>query len=1039
MFEVINSEDHKTEGFQRFCDNMRAKSPGNIPTGVHNLYLIQSVDKDGNITDEKYGMNLMTNYGFTQYYNTTASRNDNFYIQLGTGSRDPVITDTALESPALNSTVMSVTLSRARYPEYYDATKDLIIAPVRIGSAVFDYNISGVESDEVIKELGMRLNSSSGSLITRTLIFDSDGRKSSITKKVNERLTITIMFTISMKSSIISNLFDRNIFLVGGLYQFAYPRGDRQYYWSVLFTNSYGCGTVSGWRYNDSTNIPYRSRRVTDKTNGSGTAYDPFDGGLTDEGNNVYRSEMHMISPLLMQNQYDYFSIVIYGDNLSYGDSSTVQSQVSYFMIIEESDKLDTPETLVCYDVYTDNAETDSIALSFGKPFKDYITAGSGYDPYLYPQFVNNACCNYGILPCVDFDMQSSYMYNFQTDDWDIVDQFENKPDAYYNNSFIRPMNYWVRGPEGTGVNVWVWVNTRPDVRIAGFKSLNPVILAAADCYWDSSTWVTIPDYRSIPDDDRNLGKKRYYIRLSGDAVLLDPIRIQDVHRIKSTNEQYTLDVESMPVQAEVAYNESYKMVSSDTGGWIMTETTLIFPKRGATPKTYKIAENVSKAINGSSVPNDFIWHSNLRFATDDFIVVVHAGYCTFNRDNKDRSFQYQAVRVYHIESEDKQPTYKDLEYSFTDTDKTSNIRDVLYSWSSKGFLVGCRNTSSAVRVGFLKLYSDDDPDYTPSITMLPGRWAWALEGTSNMVYNDVDNTGHFHIYDMAHEEEIGSFDLPDGYEFSSVVGFSNFVYVRAANNGIYSTFLYKIADMQLVHLSEHPGLGLRYGSVPTNSSVYYQLGSYYGSDYPKICNDHMLIASGYFSSMSGSSANNCQCYVYSDKDPEHPYLLGDYLIDNYNYTSYSDGKHKLMLQIPSNAKLMFTKDQKHMLLLASATKDTNAYSIASYWAFDVGYIYNGHTMYGPPNYHWIQADSVADTQYHPPAYGSVTTFDNGIVVHQYSGSVTWYPIERWLAHKVTGTTRTIQSYNNPKNISGKRYKFWLSNKLDITEYNPTE
>ena len=44
------------------------KNSQKIHPGVSNIYVFTSVDKDGNITDEKYGMNVMTNTGFSAVY-----------------------------------------------------------------------------------------------------------------------------------------------------------------------------------------------------------------------------------------------------------------------------------------------------------------------------------------------------------------------------------------------------------------------------------------------------------------------------------------------------------------------------------------------------------------------------------------------------------------------------------------------------------------------------------------------------------------------------------------------------------------------------------------------------------------------------------------------------------------------------------------------------------------------------------------------------------------------------------------------------------
>ena len=44
------------------------------------------------------------------------------------------------------------------------------------------------------------------------------------------------------------------------------------------------------------------------------------------------------------------------------------------------------------------------------------------------------------------------------------------------------------------------------------------------------------------------------------------------------------------------------------------------------------------------------------------------------------------------------------------------------------------------------------------------------------------------------------------------------------------------------------------------------------------------------------------------------------------------------------------------------------------------------------------------------------------------SGPLYLHPIENFVAHKMTGTTTTIQSYNNPKKVGSKTYQFSITN-----------
>ena len=72
---------HMDPLFERAMQFGKRKCP---TTGLSNLYVAQTVDRDGNVTSETYGMNTFTNYGFEQYLNQNKSWPHNLYIGAGT-------------------------------------------------------------------------------------------------------------------------------------------------------------------------------------------------------------------------------------------------------------------------------------------------------------------------------------------------------------------------------------------------------------------------------------------------------------------------------------------------------------------------------------------------------------------------------------------------------------------------------------------------------------------------------------------------------------------------------------------------------------------------------------------------------------------------------------------------------------------------------------------------------------------------------------------------------------------------------------------
>jgi hypothetical protein len=101
-----------------------------------------------------------------------------------------------------------------------------------------------------------------------------------------------------------------------------------------------------------------------------------------------------------------------------------------------------------------------------------------------------------------------------------------------------------------------------------------------------------------------------------------------------------------------------------------------------------------------------------------------------------------------------------------------------------------------------------------------------------------------------------------------------------------------------------------------------------------------------------------------------------------------------------------------------------------NYFVIDIGYLLDGHTISDIPEnqsgYYCGETDYIYGLHY--ARSGGMAYWHNGIVTTDSTGLMRWYPLEGWLAHKVTGTTRTIQSYNNPRRISGKTFTYYLSN-----------
>ena len=125
--------------------------------------------------------------------------------------------------------------------------------------------------------------------------------------------------------------------------------------------------------------------------------------------------------------------------------------------------------------------------------------------------------------------------------------------------------------------------------------------------------------------------------------------------------------------------------------------------------------------------------------------------------------------------------------------------------------------------------------------------------------------------------------------------------------------------------------------------------------------------------------------------------------------------------------QLILSDDGKHLLGIGYVgcpwSGGNNKYSV-----FDMGmYLNNGQTYrYGSESspYYYIQQPAFTEA---PLENSVITYFDDGIIAYT-PGKFRWSPLACWLPHKVTGTTHTIQSYNNPKSLSGGSITMKISN-----------
>ena len=179
--------------------------------GISNLYVIQKKDLDGNVIDEKYGMNLMTDYGMSQFFVSAANFPTQLFVGNGSGSFNHTTNTLISAITNLAATNTSTTINY-NYPLYYDNVAGLVTCVAQFLQCYYDYNITDVTGAVTISEYG--IGTAYNELWTHSWVYDNLGNQSTITKEINTRLEITVYFCMSYETSLITNAWDLGRYIV---------------------------------------------------------------------------------------------------------------------------------------------------------------------------------------------------------------------------------------------------------------------------------------------------------------------------------------------------------------------------------------------------------------------------------------------------------------------------------------------------------------------------------------------------------------------------------------------------------------------------------------------------------------------------------------------------------------------------------------------------------------------------------------------------------------------------------------------------------
>lgn len=975
--------DDIPSSLKTFCDNYKKKY--GKEASLHNLYLLQTTDMNGNITGEAYGINLMTNLGFQNFTNNKSLDLLDCKMYIGSGDVEPALTDTTLTSAitSVGSTrVSGMTFAYSgdeiiQYPSSYDSTTGIYSKKWRVYVGYFDYNITDITEDQNIREVGF--GSSVTNIYTHALVYDinADNTTTPIVKKVNERLTITMFWSMAFKPQFIKDLYDKNIFMVTNYTPFMYHLMKR----SKSSDSAYLLTFVMLKKNDD-----YIDRN----TNGNASLYYMFDGGTTST-NNIATYQVSPDISAFMQNKRQYLSKLVTLISRYNPPSISYRCERKCYMFIinniKSGFKLSTPEPLEMETAYTHKCDKPEF-LYFGSYYNSLGTkpddddSGTQYYNYYgrYPY----------LLPCTQFDMKSCQIYNHLTKDWE-AEEFTNNSNFDYDASLYFEVTEWMETPIGNR-DARIYINTQTEYPITYFEQTG-MIMYATDEYWDKDTWVLIPDTTNVPE---SLQKKRYYIRLDTNNNL--PLEHYECIKHAIVPKTQTRDMKITDGIAQCVF------LTNEEKGFFITESQIIYP---GTSDENDIKYNI-KSFNDTGTNNRYRYLTN----NGDKLLMGSSTSSNFYKDQ---------MRIYTIIDSSTEPTYVDVSLEFTTASTGDNT--MYRTFSTNGFY--CSQQISNQECVILDLYGDESG--TPTQTKLTNvQNCTAIAYSDYCVYQTDDTTTlTFDIYDMKNNNVVKSFSLPEmGYIFAGIVGWKKYVYVRVKQAELFSTYFYNIEDERLEHLSSMNIEGMYWWRDPNGS---YNKQSYYsGHISMPLFNDECMIVSNNYAYDGFGRENG----VLRSSGYDLNLFTNDYPADPIQVLTYYVGDKTLAGTSSGNifyTGIYSTNGGKHLVMMGY---DKN-FTIETPFIIDLGKVIDTRKQVDfLPIYRYTELQK--DSSY---LYG-IGVFKNQVYIdveqkNNEQKVAKLYPIEYWLPHKISGETYTIQTWNNPKRVSFPRtHKFSVTNDL---------
>ena len=1095
----------------------------------HNVYHLETRDRDGNVTGEAFAINTITVLQMASQFATTRPVNiSGIYespnrLYIGGDYSAPDHLDVSMNSllcPGIDNSDHTST-SFAEHICYWDNIEETLYFQQYLLEGTLGYEVQGLPDVTEIKEIGISnrgvggsTNNDANHLSMHADVYDQHGDRSSIIKRKYEKLIIKVYVTIAMKPQFIHNKLktepNRQMFAMDPFsYSMMYTSGDagaRSY--TCIYGLSYirypiderssrdntyhKCimmAPVSGSAYNNSNRFFTRSEMPVINPDPEAPDYDPKEPGEWDYPEILQQfAAVQTIDPddpesstddiphSLMENKSHYVDMFILAGNgtttmslpVSGGTDGAVYYLNNMALVAPVTNNI-TADHFGGLILYIDNINENAITNNLGYPVESFVGSPRGWYPF------------------VDLSVSSSKLYNGLTHTWDI----DETPDNRNNNDFVLTEYFlfpWVHIRIHTDILglgdalMGIWFNHWTEHPITSFD--RNIEIYATNAWWDPSTWIRVEDCSNVPS---NVGSKSYFLTklsspsnvgfppplvVSRSNIIKPGIQMQQTVTLPNKDQaSYTPPTINSATNPVAAGMPMRRHIACDSKGYIWMSNTIYYPDADV---SYPIQTSESLSnINQPSPSMRYTEPSGKRI-----LQIFRANNAPPAGTTPALSFSPRLSKVSVFDISDD-PTVPPHEYlitmpgTFSDS-YTYNGSETIYTYitsTENGHVVFTKDNSTS-RVFVVNLLGDANSNYEPYAYILTDpytsenlstAYCYAIKYTNYVVYqvNDMeyssDDDWLFRIQDLTTNTIYQEFYVPKMYmSAETALSTGTIRYIRGWKNFIYIVYTTSSSSMRVFFYNMNdPGEGVRVLTEDIRiTRAMMPGGSYYGASIGAKIRQWRYLTEGHtygdehcFLLYNVYSTNNADDekktpieIFYVDEDhPEDPVNIGTFDVPfswSYLYRGVytksngeiSSSYDSLWAGIEMNV-CTYNQGKQRLLIVNMNGGQYLSNMVARPVYIDLNYVRDNRKYFEHVNSKYMISENypIDDTydknnagKYCAVMYkGKVMLceYDTRIDTIGRNATISVIDPNRCMPHYASGSTNTIQAYENPKKV----------------------